>query len=103
MKFYGRPNKLVIVKPNKPYGRVRKIKFDEHGEVEINNPKLIKRMQKKFRYDAYNTLDDGTLVLHDALDDLTYNQLKELAKKNDIPNYYSVKKEILIDTLRTII
>ena len=47
MKFYGTPNMLVRVKNLKPF---RSIRFDDKGEFETDNPRLIARLKTRFEF-----------------------------------------------------
>lgn len=55
MKFYGEPNQLVKERKRKPMSREIAVKplfrFDEKGEYETTDKRLIEKLKKKFRYE----------------------------------------------------
>lgn len=55
MKFYGEPNQLVKERKRKPMSREIAVKplfrFDEKGEYETEDARLIEKLKKKFKYD----------------------------------------------------
>lgn len=59
MKFFGTPNMLVKIRQRVPLSAHFKLKpafrFDENGEYEIDDPKLIEKLKKKFRYEETQT------------------------------------------------
>ena len=55
MKFYGEPGMLVSERVRKPFTMEYKMKprfrFDENGEFETDDERLIKKLKTKFKYD----------------------------------------------------
>jgi hypothetical protein len=46
MKFYSIPNMTVYDRDKKKY-----FKFDDKGEYETDDERIIKKMKKRFRYE----------------------------------------------------
>lgn len=55
MKFYGKPNELVVTrKYDHKLGRQKQkilFYFDNNGEYETDNPELIEKLKPHFRYE----------------------------------------------------
>ena len=55
MKFYGQPNSLVREMRRKPFSTEYEFKpifrFDEKGEYETTDDRLIQKLKKKFKHD----------------------------------------------------
>lgn len=55
MKFFGEPNMLVKERKRKPMSQEITVKplfrFDEKGEYETNNERLIEKLKKKFKHE----------------------------------------------------
>lgn len=77
MKFYGEPNQLVKERKRKQFtmGIINKplFRFDENGEYETNDPILIEKLKRKFKYDEksysckkcdFTTNNKGELLAH---------------------------------------
>lgn len=54
MKFYGTPKMLVNVKNLKP---LRQFRFDSNGEYGTENPRVIARLKKRFKYEELVTVE----------------------------------------------
>jgi uncharacterized Zn-finger protein len=55
MKFYGEPNTLVKTRKRKQFSTEVVMnplfRFDENGEYETTDERLIQKLKKKFKYD----------------------------------------------------
>ena len=98
MKFHYEPNHTVIQSiKNKRTDKVTRFvvcKFDENGELETNDDKIIFVLQNKLHG---CTWDEGkTVKAIEVLDVLSDEDIRELAKEKGIKSWH-VKK---IDKLR---
>jgi hypothetical protein len=78
MKFYGTPNSLVKERRKKPFSKEVKniplFRFDENGEYETTDDRLIQKLKKKFKFEEektykckkcdYETSNKGELMAH---------------------------------------
>lgn len=78
MKFYGEPNTLVKTRKRKQFSTEVTMKplfrFDENGEYETTDERLIQKLKKKFKYEEektykckkceYETTNKGELLAH---------------------------------------
>jgi len=67
MKFYGEPFLLVRVAP--PIGRIKRLRFDDKGIIDIDDPRVIRRMKRRFDFDDPTELETKSVP-----------ELKEIAK-----------------------
>jgi hypothetical protein len=98
MKFYFEPNHTVVQSiKNKVTGQVNRFvvcKFDENGELETNDDKLIFILQNKL---TGCTWEQGREVkAEQVIDVLSDDDIRELAKEKGIKSWH-VKK---IDKLK---
>jgi hypothetical protein len=88
MKYFGEPNLHVI-----DYKKCKEVFcFDENGEFETKDPKLIEWMKKNknFIRCENNVADDKP----------TEEQIRALAKEKGIRNWHNMKIEKLIEKLK---
>ena len=99
MRFHFEPNHTVVQtiknKVTQKSSRFAICKFDENGELETNDDKLIYILQNKL---TGCTWDEGkTVKAEDVIDVLSDADVRELAKEKGIKSWH-VKK---IDKLKT--
>ena len=99
MKFYGQPNLLVTVTRAKHLGGNFFLKFDEHGELEINDEALISRFKKAFRTSGSKVSPRLETMTTEVLYALKRPDLMALCKELQVPEYWTLKNEELISII----
>lgn len=103
MKFYGQPNLLVTVTRHKRLGGNFFLKFDEHGELEIEDEALISRFKKAFRTTNSKIPPQLATVTSEVLYDLKRKDLFDLCKELNVPEYWKMRNEEMIAILENAI
>lgn len=108
-KFFGKPNLLVTTKKTQLFNNKVDYKplfrFDENGEYETEDEKLIKKL--KGRFDNLEVKEDGIVLSKeekpsdanvepkDDISELPYNELRKLAKEKGIELQRPSKAQLL--------
>ena len=97
MIFYGKPNELVKIMPKRPNGKIKYIRFDDKGELRIDDEKIEKRMKRRFDYGEIPPLriDDKDITI-DELNDYRRQDLYKIAVPFKIKDYWTYSKKDLI-------
>ena len=102
MKFYGTPNMLVTINKNFPYEKIKHIRFDANGELEVTDPKIIKRMKRKFKSDDTKVLESDKKPAEPNLESLKRNELIKLYKESGHTYKVGIKNSEMIKLIRSV-
>lgn len=113
MKFYGTPGMLVRVNKNKAKPRnLKSFRFDDNGEFETENVRLINALKKRFKHEEKVSLEKTEKISEPIieiesevipLEELPEDQIRELAKEKKIKNWHNKKIETLILELKEVV
>ena len=101
MIFYGKPNELVKVKQKKLYGKrlgkPKLLRFDDRGEIRVDDKKLIERMKRRYRSGDLPPLRvDGKDITLEELVELKRTDLFKIAEPVKIDEYWKLTKDDLV-------
>lgn len=99
MKFYAQPNLTVIVTRPKRFGGNFSLKFDERGELEINDEALISRFKAAFRTSNSKIAPSIATTTTEVLYGLKRHDLMALCKELDVQEYWKMKNEEMISII----
>ena len=104
MIFYGKPNELVKVRPKKQYGKrlgkPKLLRFDKHGELRVDDEKLIKRMKRRYKSGDLPPLRlEGKDITLEELVKLKRTELFKIAEPVKIDEYWKLSKDDLVDKI----
>jgi len=102
MKFYGTPNQLITILKNRPNEKVKHIRFDKNGEVEVTDPKIIRRMKRKFKHDDTIALPKEENPTEPNLESLKRNELIKLYKEKGFTYKVGIKNSEMIKLIRSV-
>jgi len=108
-KFLGQPNLLVRTKKTQLYNNKVDYKplfrFDDKGEFITEDEKLIKKLKGRFDHveikeeeivlEEEKNESESTTEVEKGISDLSYNELRKLAKEKGIELHRPSKKQLL--------